>query len=155
MKIKNLKRPIAYVAMSADIIHKGHINILKIADKYGDVVLGLLTDKAISTYKNSSYLNYKNRKAIVENIKYVKKVIPQNTLDYVKNLSKLKPKYLVHGDDWKKGVQKKARARAISVLKKWKGILIEPKYTKNISSTLIKRKILELNKRNLTSYKKK
>ena len=76
------------------------------------------------------------------------------TLDYVKNLSKLKPKYLVHGDDWKKGVQKKARARAISVLKKWKGILIEPKYTKNISSTLIKRKILELNKRNLISYRK-
>lgn len=155
MKNKKIKRPIAYVAMSADIIHKGHINILKIAHRYGDVVLGLLTDKAISTYKNSSYLDYENRKVIVENIKYVKRVIPQNTLDYVKNLNKLKPKYLVHGDDWKKGVQKKARARAIKTLKKWSGILIEPKYTQNISSSLIKRKILELNKHSLMSYKKK
>ena len=95
-----------YVGLSADIIHGGHINILKIANKYGDVVVGLLTDEAIASYKNIPYLNYDRRKIIVQNIKYVKKVIPQNTLSYVPNLNLIKPDFVVHGDDWKHGVQK-------------------------------------------------
>ena len=67
----------------------------------------MLTDDAIATYKDIPYLNYEQRKVVVENIKYVKKVIPQKTLDYVKNLTLIKPDYVVHGDDWKTGVQKK------------------------------------------------
>ncbi len=129
---------IVYVGMSADIIHKGHINILKTASLYGDVYVGLLTDQAIASYKSIPYLDYEKRKVIIENIKYVKKVIPQNTLDYVENLNLLKPNFVVHGDDWKKGVQKKTRQRVIKALKKWSGKLIEPSYTKNISSTIIK-----------------
>jgi len=138
------KKSIVYVGMSADIIHRGHINILKTAKKHGEVIVGLLTDEAISSYKNIPYLNYNQRKLILENIRYVSKVIPQNTLDYVNNLKKIKPDYVVHGDDWKKGVQKKTRQNVINVLKKWRGKLIEPKYTQNISSTLIRNKINEL-----------
>jgi len=130
--------------LSVDIIHEGHINILKIASKYGKVIVGLLTDEAISSYKNVPYLNYERRKIIVQNIKYVNKVIPQNTLSYVSNLNLIKPDFVVHGDDWKKGVQKKTRQDVIKTLKKWSGKLIEPKYTKNISSTLIKNRILEI-----------
>ena len=133
-----------YVGLSVDIIHEGHINILKIASKYGDVIVGLLTDEAIASYKNIPYLNYNRRKIIVQNIKYVKKVIPQNTLSYVPNLNLIKPDFVVHGDDWKKGIQKKTRDDVIKTLKKWSGKLIEPKYTKNISSTLIKNRILEI-----------
>jgi phosphoenolpyruvate phosphomutase / 2-hydroxyethylphosphonate cytidylyltransferase len=133
-----------YVGLSADIMHEGHINILKTASKYGDVIVGLLTDNAILSYKNIPYLGYKQRLAIVKNIKYVKKVVPQNTLDYVDNLIRLKPHFVVHGDDWKRGVQKKTRQRVIKTLKKWSGKLIEPKYTKNISSSLIKKKISEI-----------
>jgi len=130
--------------LSVDIIHEGHINILKIASKYGKVIVGLLTDEAISSYKNVPYLNYERRKIIVQNIKYVNKVIPQNTLSYVSNLNLIKPDFVVHGDDWKKGVQKKTRQDVIKTLKKWSGKLIEPRYTKNISSTLIKNRILEI-----------
>ena len=133
-----------YVGLSVDIIHEGHINILKIASKYGEVIVGLLTDEAIASYKNIPYLNYNRRKIIVQNIKYVKKVIPQNTLSYVPNLNLIKPNFVVHGDDWKKGVQKQTRQDVIKTLKKWSGKLIEPKYTKNISSTLIKNRILEI-----------
>ncbi len=140
--MKNKKK--VYVGLSVDIIHEGHINILKIANSYGDVIVGLLTDEAIASYKNIPYLDYKRRKIIVQNIKYVKKVIPQNTLDYVDNLKLIKPDYVVHGDDWKEGIQKKTRLRVIQTLKKWSGKLIEPKYTKNISSSMIKNKILEL-----------
>tara|TARA_Y100000389_G_scaffold63634_1_gene59676 strand:+ start:2748 stop:4052 length:1305 start_codon:yes stop_codon:yes gene_type:complete len=140
MKIKK----IVYVGLSVDIIHEGHINILKIASRYGDVIVGLLTDEAIASYKNIPYLNYNRRKIIVQNIKYVKKVIPQKTLSYVPNLNFLKPDFVVHGDDWKKGVQKQTRSDVIKTLKKWSGKLIEPKYTKNISSTLIKNRVLEI-----------
>ena len=133
-----------YVGLSVDIIHEGHINILKTANKYGDVTVGLLTDEAIASYKNIPHLDYKRRKIIVQNIKYVKKVIPQNTLSYVTNLNLIKPDIVVHGDDWKEGVQKQTRKNVIKTLKKWSGKLIEPKYTKNISSTIIKNKILEI-----------
>ena len=140
MKIKKK----VYVGLAVDIIHEGHINILKIASKYGDVIVGLLTDEAIASYKNIPHLDYRRRKIIVQNIRYVKKVIPQKTLSYVSNLNLIKPDFVVHGDDWKTGVQKKTRADVIKTLKKWSGKLIEPNYTKNISSTMIKNKILEI-----------
>ena len=133
-----------YVGLAADVMHEGHINILKIANSYGDVVVGLLTDEAIASYKNIPYLDFKRRKIIIQNIKFVKKVIPQQTLDYVKNLNLIRPDFVIHGNDWKNGVQKKTRLRVIKTLKKWSGKLIEPQYTKNISSTLIKNKILEI-----------
>ena len=136
-----MKKKIVYVGLSADILHNGHINILKVANSYGDVCVGLLTDQAIASYKNIPYLDYQKRKVVIENIKYVKKVIPQKTLDYVENLKIIKPDYVVHGDDWKKGVQRKTRERVIKTLKKWSGKLIEPNYTKNISSTLIKKEM--------------
>lgn len=138
------KRKTVYVGLSADIMHEGHINILKIANSYGDVIVGLLTDQAIASYKNIPYLDYKKRKVVIENMKYVKKVVPQKTLDYVENLKLIRPDYVVHGDDWKSGVQKKTRSDVIKTLKKWSGKLIEPKYTKNISSTIIKNKIYEI-----------
>jgi len=137
--MKNIKN--VYVGLSADILHEGHINILKIANQYGNVIVGLLTDEAIASYKNIPYLDFNKRKVVVENIKYVTKVIPQVTLDYVQNLELIKPDFVVHGDDWKFGVQKKTRDRVVKTLKKWSGKLIEPKYTKNISSTSIKKKI--------------
>ena len=140
MRSKN----IVYVGLSADILHKGHINILKIANSYGDVYVGLLTDEAIASYKKLPYLNYEKRKIVLENIKYVKKVIPQVTLDYEKNLLMIKPDYVVHGDDWKTGIQEKTREKVIKILKKWSGKLIEPKYTQNISSTSIKKEMLNI-----------
>ena len=136
-----IKKKIVYVGLSADILHEGHINVLKTANKFGTVVVGLLTDKAIASYKKLPLLNYKQREIIVKNIKFVKRVIPQKTLDYRNNLKKIKPAYVVHGDDWKTGVQKKTRSQVIQTLKKWDGKLIEPKYTKSISSSLIKKKI--------------
>jgi len=140
MKKKNL----VYVGLSADILHKGHINILKVAKKFGNVTVGLLTDQAIASYKNIPHLSYKEREVVLKNIRYVSNVIPQKTLDYTYNLNLLKPDFVVHGDDWKSGIQKKTREKVIKELKKWGGKLIEPKYTKKISSTLIKKKISEI-----------
>ena len=106
MKNKN-KEKIVYVAMSADLIHVGHLNIINTASKYGKVIIGLLTDRAIATYKRVPIMEYKDRFSIISSIKGVDHVIEQATLDYVPNLKKIKPDYVVHGDDWKVGVQKK------------------------------------------------
>jgi phosphoenolpyruvate phosphomutase / 2-hydroxyethylphosphonate cytidylyltransferase len=133
-----------YVGLAADILHEGHINILKRAHKLGEVTVGLLTDQAISSYKRFPHLNYKNREAVLKSLSFVKRIITQDTLDYEKNLIKIKPDFLVHGDDWKYGIQKNIRLKAIKTLKRWGGKLIEPKYTKNISSSMIKNKIKEI-----------
>jgi phosphoenolpyruvate mutase len=124
-----------YVGMSADLIHPGHLNILNEASKYGEVTVGLLTDQAISSYKRLPYMEYESRKCVLESIKFVKNVIPQNTLDYSENLRILKPDFVVHGDDWKIGVQKTTRDKVIEVIKEWGGQLIEIPYTDGISST--------------------
>ncbi len=130
-----------YVGMSADLIHFGHLNIINEAKKLGVVTVGLLSDQAIASYKRVPMVPYDKRKIVVENLKGVDKVICQKTLDYIPNLKKLKPDYVVHGDDWKKGVQKETRANVIKVLKDWGGKLIEPKYTSGISSSDLLRNI--------------
>ena len=135
---------IVYVGMSADFIHPGHLNIIKEASKLGKVTIGLLTDKAIASYKRLPYMTYDQRKIIVENIKGVNEVIPQNTLDYEPNLRLLKPKFVVHGDDWKDGVQSKTREKVIKVLSEWGGQLIDVPYTKDISSSAIIQNIKEI-----------
>ena len=138
--MKNNKKKV-YVGLAADILHEGHINIFKVANKLGNVTVGLLTDSAISSYKKLPHLNYKQRAIVLKNIKFVNNVIPQHTLDYTKNLKILKPDYVVHGDDWKYSIQKNTRKKVVNTLKKWSGKIIEPRYTKNISSTKIRNKI--------------
>ena len=126
---------LVYVAMSADLIHPGHLNIIRTASELGDVTVGLLTDQAIASYKRLPFLSYEQRKAVVESLKGVARVVPQETLDYVPNLRALRPHYVVHGDDWRTGVQRETRARVIDALKEWGGQLVEPPYTPGISST--------------------
>lgn len=123
------------MAMAADLLHPGHLNIINRAQKLGKVVVGLVTDEAIASYKRVPFLTYEQRRVVIENIKGVDLVIPQTTHDYVPNLRRLKPDYVVHGDDWKTGVQKEVRERVVQALKEWGGKLIEPKYTPGVSST--------------------
>mgnify|MGYP003394237872 CR=1 FL=1 len=130
-----------YVGMSADMIHPGHLNIIKEGEKLGEVIVGLLTDEAIASYKRLPFLTYDQRKEIVENLKGVARVVPQLALDYTENLRSLKPDYVVHGDDWKVGVQAETRKKVIEVLKEWGGELVEPVYTAGISSTLLHEKL--------------
>ena len=134
-----------YVGMSADLLHPGHINIINEAAKLGDLTVGVLTDTAIASYKRLPFMTYEQRKKVVENIKGVSKVVAQETLDYRDNLNALKPDIVVHGDDWKEGVLKSTRQKVIKELKKWSGKLIEYPYYRDISSTLIKKKISRLN----------
>jgi phosphoenolpyruvate phosphomutase len=139
-----MKEKIAYVPMAVDLIHIGHINIIKKASEFGKVVVGLLTDKAIANYKRVPFLDYNQRKIIIENINGVSEVVKQEDDDYIPILRKLKPDYFVHGDDWKEGPQKEKRERVIEVIQEWGGEVIEPQYTGGISSTKIYEKMKEV-----------
>ena len=128
-----------YIGMSADLLHPGHLNIISQARAYagedGEVVVGLLTDKAIASYKRLPYMAYEQRKVVVENVKGVSRVIAQETLDYVPNLRRERPDYVLHGDDWKTGVQASTRQRIVEVMEEWGGQVVDIPYTQGISST--------------------
>ncbi len=133
---------IVYVGMAADILHKGHINLLNEASKYGKVIVGLLTDDAIESYKRKPIINYENRYTVISNLKMVDKVILQKTHDYTDNIRKIKPAFVVHGDDWISG-QSVVRDNVIKILSEIGGELIEVPYTQGISTTDIIYKIKE------------
>jgi phosphoenolpyruvate phosphomutase / 2-hydroxyethylphosphonate cytidylyltransferase len=128
----------AYVAMSADIVHPGHLNVIAEARRLGEVTVGLLTDKAIASYKRLPYMDFAQRKIVLENVVGVSQVVAQETLDYVPNLRVLRPDFVVHGDDWQTGVQKETRQRVIDTLAEWGGELVELPYTPGISSSQLK-----------------
>lgn len=133
-----------YIGMGTDLIHHGHINIIEKARELGEVTVGLLSDEAVSKYSRMPFLSYEERKRILENIKGVSTVIPQLELDYEHNLRELKPDYVVHGTDWKVGPQKHIRDKVIRLLDEWGGQLIEPEYTKGISSTGLRNALKEI-----------
>ncbi len=135
MKDKSLTK--VYVGMSADVLHNGHINIINEASKLGEVTVGVLTDTAIASYKRLPYLTFEERKTVVEALKGVAKVVAQNTLDYRPNLENIRPDIVVHGDDWKTGVQAKVREQVVETLKKWGGYVVDIPYTPNISSSRV------------------
>ena len=139
-----MEKKTVYVGMSADMIHPGHLNIIHEAVKLGSVTVGVLTDAAIASYKRLPYLTYEQRAEIVSNIKGVDRVVPQTTLDYVPNLLELKPDYVVHGDDWKEGVQQKTRQRIIETMAAWGGKVIDIPYTQGISSTAMNQRLKEI-----------
>ena len=124
-KNKSEKPKTVYVAMSADLVHPGHLINIREGAKLGEVILGLLTDEAIASYKRLPFMPYENRKVVMENIVGVSRVVPQTTLDYRPNLRKYRPDYVVHGDDWRTGVQKETRKQVVDTLKGWGGKLVE------------------------------
>ena len=137
------KKELVYVPMAVDILHPGHINIIKEAVKYGKVIVGLFSDEAIKSYKRVPYMNYEMRKIIIENVKGVDEVICQEIKDYSPNLIKLKPKYMVHGTDWREGPLANVRQKAIDLMASWGGEVIEPEYTKGVSSSQLIKTIKE------------
>lgn len=124
--------------MIGDIMHPGLINIINEGAKHGDVMIGLFTDKAIATHKRLPYLNYEQRKNVIENIRGVSSIVPQDEWSYVPNLLKYKPDYIIHGDDWIYGPDKYLRDEVFKVMEKLGGEVIEIPYTKGISASGLK-----------------
>lgn len=121
--------------MIADIMHPGLIRIISEGARYGQLTVGLFTDRAVASRKRLPYLNYDQRKEVVENIKGVSKVVPQDDWSYLPNLRKLRPDYIIHGDDWKTGPEAELRQEVFDLMAEIGGTVIEVPYTHGINSS--------------------
>ncbi|GMO39137.1 MAG: phosphoenolpyruvate mutase [Termitinemataceae bacterium] len=126
-----------YLGMRGDIIHPGIINIINEGAKHGELMIGLLTDAAIAEHKRLPFLSYDQRKVIIENIKGVSRVVPQEEWSYVPNLLRYKPSAIVHGDDWKQGLLQKERDDVLACMKEIGGRMIEIPYTAGVNSAAL------------------
>lgn len=126
-----------YLGMVADIMHPGLINIINEGAKYGDVIIGLYTDKAVAERKRLPFLTYEQRKTVIENLKNVSEIVPQNEWSYIPNLKKLKPDYIIHGDDWQNGIDMEVREEVFRLMEEQGGQVIEIPYTKGINSSAL------------------
>lgn len=141
METNHLERPKVYLGMIGDIMHPGLINIIQRGAAYGDVIIGLFTDKAIATHKRLPYLTYEQRKNVIENIRGVSEVVPQDEWSYVPNLRRYRPDYIIHGDDWCEGSEQELRREVFEVMKEIGGEVIEIPYTKGIDSSSLDKEI--------------
>lgn len=128
-KLKEIESRTVYMCFSTDIIHGGHIAIIKKAQKLGRLIVGVLSDEAVTCYKRLPLVPASERKLMFENIAGVYKVVEQKTLSYKKNLEKYQPDIVVHGDDWCTGFQKPIRDEVVSVLTSYGGRLVEYPYS--------------------------
>lgn len=138
-----------YISLIGDILHAGHIRLIKEGAKYGDVIIGLLTKEACAELNDVPFLDFSKRKEVIGSLSYVTKVVKQDSASYLKNLNSLKPNYVIHGDDWKNTFQKIYREEVISFFKKNKGELIELPYSSDVNALKIKESSLE---NNISSY---
>ena len=130
-KLKEIENRKVYMCFSTDMIHSGHIAIIKKAKKLGKLIIGVLSDEAVIGYKRFPLLPFEERKSMLENIAGVYKVVEQKTLSYKENLEKYYPDFVVHGDDWVSGIQKPIRDEVVSVLASYGGRLVEYPYAKD------------------------
>lgn len=128
-KLAEINNRTVYMCFSTDVIHGGHISIINKAARLGKLIIGVLSDEAVSSYKRFPLVAYNQRKTVFENINGVYKVIEQKELSYSKNLRELKPTYVVHGDDWKTGFQRAIRDEVTSILAEYGGKLVEFPYS--------------------------
>lgn len=130
-RLEEVENRKVYMTFSTDIIHGGHIAIIKKAQRLGKLIIGVLSDEAVAGYKRFPLVPASERKIMFENIAGVHKVVDQNSLSYKENLEKFKPDIVVHGDDWVTGFQKPVRDEVVSILASYGGKLVEFPYSKD------------------------
>ena len=128
-KLAEVNERTVYMCFSTEYIHSGHVAIINKARRLGRLIVGILSDEAVASFKRYPLIPFEERKALVENIAGVERVVVQNTLSYAENLRALKPDYVVHGDDWKEGFQKPIRQEVCEVLAEYGGKLVEYPYS--------------------------
>ena len=127
-KLRQIGKRTVYMCFSTDIIHSGHMSIINKAKRLGRLIIGVLSDEAVASYKRYPLLPFEERKSLLTNIKGVYKVVEQKELSYKENIVKYRPDYVVHGDDWKEGFQKAIREEVLEELNKYGGRMVEFPY---------------------------
>ena len=130
-----------YMSMSSDVIHDGHMNMIQYGASLGELTVGIMSDEATATYKHYPILSFEKKKKIISKIKGVARVVKQEKLSYSGVISELKPDIIVHGDDWRHGIQSPIRLEAVELLEQNGGILIEPPYTRDKEHEILENKV--------------
>ena len=128
-KLKEVENRTVYMCFSTDMLHGGHIAIINKAQRFGKLIIGVLSDEAVISYKRFPLVPASERKILFEHVSGVYKVIEQKTLSYRENLLQYKPDIVVHGDDWTSGFQRPIRDEVTSILASYGGRLIEFPYS--------------------------
>ena len=130
-KVEEINERTVYMCFSTEYIHSGHVAIINKARRLGRLIVGVLSDEAVSSFKRYPLIPFAERKALIENIAGVERVVTQDTLSYARNLRDLKPDYVVHGNDWCEGFQKPIRQEVCGLLAEYGGKLVEYPYSDN------------------------
>ncbi len=130
--LKEVNERTVYMCFSTEYIHSGHVAIINKAKRLGRLIIGVLSDKAVSSYKRYPLIPFDERKQLMGNIAGVERVVEQKNLSYIENLRELKPTYVVHGDDWCEGFQKPIRQEVCEVLAEYGGKLVEYPYSNDV-----------------------
>ena len=128
-RLREVESRTVYMTFSTDIIHSGHIAIIRKAERLGRLIIGVLSDEAVAGYKRFPLVPAEERRAMFENISGVYRVVEQRTLSYKENLEKYHPDIVVHGDDWVSGFQRPVRDEVVSILASYGGKLVEFPYS--------------------------
>ena len=118
-----------YTCFCTDVIHRGHLNIIKEAEKYGEVIVGVLSDEAMIRFNRFPLISFEERMENARAIVGVSRVIIQEEILYENNMKKLKPDYVIHGDNWCSGPEQALRNNVVSTLESIGGELIEVPYS--------------------------
>lgn len=118
-----------YACFCTSVIHEGHRNIIENARKYGEVTVGVLSDAAMIRFNRFPVVSFEERMQLVRELEGVSHVVVQEDIMYDQVIEKLRPDYVVHGDNWKRGPESAIRENVLSLLKKYGGELVEPAYT--------------------------
>ncbi|MEG0264929.1 MAG: phosphoenolpyruvate mutase [Erysipelotrichaceae bacterium] len=130
-----------YICFSTDVMHVGHLNIIKKAREYGMVVAGVLSDEASVCFDRFPTISFEERFNMIKNTTGIDEVIVQKTVSYKDVLNEIKPDYVIHGDDWRDNALSKIREEVIECISAWGGELIEVPYTYNANVQKIDRNV--------------
>lgn len=142
-----------YACFCTDVIHVGHLNIIEEASKYGKIIIGALSDKALIRYNRFPTKSFEERLKLYQGLGGVEEVVVQDDMLYDDVIAKLKPDYVIHGDNWKYGPESAIRENVIRVLSTYGGKLIEVAYTQNNEARKVDRILKE--KLSMPEYRRK
>ncbi|MBQ8961506.1 MAG: phosphoenolpyruvate mutase [Ruminococcus sp.] len=128
-ELERVSRRVVYMCFSTDMIHSGHIKLIRRAARLGRVIAGVLSDEAVSGFKRLPLLPFSERQAMFASITGVSEAVEQRTLSYRENIERYRPDIVVHGDDWREGFQRPIREEVIRALKSYGGRLVEFPYS--------------------------
>ncbi len=143
MQVETTMKKTIYTCFCTDVIHAGHLNIIQEAQKYGEVIAGVLTDEAMIRFNRFPTISFEERMALLRNLEGVSRIVVQNSPLYDEIIRELHPEYVIHGDNWISGPTRAIRDNVAALLAEYGGQVVDVPYTYNEEVRRIDRRMKE------------